>query len=128
MLSNTLFTELLEAIQESMWNAGYQVFVGITHYEPKHEAAQLESYLSHRPAGIILTGLDRDESQRRLIENSRTPCIYTMELSKDLGIHCVALSQCEAVRTDANHLLDRGRRPIAYVGDQIERLTQRKEE
>src|SRR3546814_15239061 len=26
MLSNTLFTELLEAIQESMGNAGYQVF------------------------------------------------------------------------------------------------------
>src|SRR3546814_20149941 len=33
MLSNTLFTDLLEAIQESMWKAGYQVFVGITHYQ-----------------------------------------------------------------------------------------------
>src|SRR3546814_9105538 len=67
MLSNTLFTELLEAIQESMWNAGYQVFVGITHYEPKHEAAQFSLSLSPLPAGIILTGLDRDASKRRLI-------------------------------------------------------------
>jgi len=120
LLSNTLFTELLEAVQERMWDAGYQVFVGITHYEPRREATLLESYLSHRPAGIILTGLDRDKSQRRLIENSHTPCIYTMELSDDPGIHCVGFSQFDAARTVANHLLAGGRKRIAFVGAQLD--------
>src|SRR3546814_11381405 len=93
MLSNTLFTDLLEAIQESMWKAGYQVFVGITHYQPEREAALLESYMSHRPAGLILTGLDRSESQRKMVRDSRTPCVHVMELSTNPELHCVGRSE-----------------------------------
>ena len=120
LLSNTLFTELLEAIQDVMWDAGYPIFVGITQYRPEREAALLDSYLSHRPAGLILTGFDRSETQRRLIEASRTPCVHVMELSDDPAIHCVGFSQTEAARAVARHLLDRGRRRIAFVGAQLD--------
>ncbi|MDS1139830.1 LacI family DNA-binding transcriptional regulator [Pusillimonas sp. SM2304] len=123
MLSNTLFTDLLEAVQESMWHAGYQVFVGITHYQPAREAALLESYLSHRPAGIILTGLDRSQGQRKLIQDSRTPCVHVMELSDDSSLHCVGFSQDEAARAVAGHLLARGRKKIAFVGAQLDPRT-----
>ncbi|WP_412034091.1 LacI family DNA-binding transcriptional regulator [Pollutimonas sp. M17] len=128
MLSNTLFTDLLEAIQESMWEAGYQVFVGITRYQPEREAALLESYLSHRPAGIILTGLDRDESQRRLVRDSRTPCVHVMELSADPSLHCVGFSQDQAARRVVGHLLERGRKKIAFVGAQLDPRTMERAE
>jgi LacI family gluconate utilization system Gnt-I transcriptional repressor len=123
MLSNTLFTDLLEAIQESMWEAGYQVFVGITRYQPEREAALLDSYLSHRPAGIILTGLDRSESQRKLVRDSHTPCVHVMELSSDASLHCVGFSQDRAARRVVGHLLERGRKKIAFVGAQLDPRT-----
>lgn len=123
LLSNTLFTELLEAVQDVMWEAGYPIFVGITQYRPEREAALLDSYLSHRPAGLILTGFDRSEAQRRLIEASRTPCVHVMELSDDPGVHCVGFSQTGAARAVARHLLDRGRRRIAFVGAQLDPRT-----
>ncbi|MFT0532153.1 LacI family DNA-binding transcriptional regulator [Castellaniella hirudinis] len=123
LLSNTLFTELLEAIQEVMWQAGYPIFVGITQYQPAREAALLENYLSHRPAGLILTGFDRDEAARRLIADSRTPCVHVMELRDEPGVHCVGFSQVEAARAVARHLLDRGRRRIAFVGAQLDPRT-----
>ncbi|WP_323000120.1 LacI family DNA-binding transcriptional regulator [Castellaniella sp.] len=123
LLSNTLFTELLESVQSVMWDAGYPIFVGITQYRPEREAALLDSYLSHRPAGLILTGLDRSEAQRRLIADSRTPCVHVMELSPDPALYCVGLSQKEAARTVARHLLERGRRRIAFVGAQLDPRT-----
>lgn len=123
LLSNTLFTELLESVQNVMWDAGYPIFVGITQYQPMRESALLESYLSHRPAGLILTGLDRSEAQRRLIADSRTPCVHVMELSADPDLYCVGFSQVDAARTVARHLLDRGRRRIAFVGAQLDPRT-----
>lgn len=123
LLSNTLFTELLEAVQDVMWDAGYPIFVGITQYRPEREAALLDSYLSHRPAGLILTGFDRSESQRRLIESSRTPCVHVMELSDDPEVHCVGFSQVGAAQAVARHLLERGRRRIAFVGAQLDPRT-----
>ncbi|WP_368648224.1 LacI family DNA-binding transcriptional regulator [Castellaniella ginsengisoli] len=123
LLSNTLFTELLEAVQDVMWDAGYPIFVGITQYRPEREAALLDSYLSHRPAGLILTGFDRSESQRRLIESSRTPCVHVMELSDDPDVHCVGFSQVGAAQAVARHLLERGRRRIAFVGAQLDPRT-----
>lgn len=123
LLSNTLFTDLLEAIQETLWQAGYQVFFGVTRYQPEREAALLENYLSHRPAGIILTGLDRNKGQRRLVENSRTPCVHVMELARDPALHCVGFSQREAARAVAAHFLARGRRRIAFVGAQLDPRT-----
>src|SRR3546814_275215 len=128
MLSNTLFTDLLEAIQESMWKAGYQVFVGITHYQPEREAALLESYMSHRPAGLILTGLDRSESQRKMVRDSRTPCVHVMELSPNPELHCVGFSQREAATQVARHLLARGRKRIAFVGAQLDPRTMERAE
>ncbi|MBV2180516.1 MAG: LacI family DNA-binding transcriptional regulator [Castellaniella sp.] len=123
LLSNTLFTELLEAIQDVMWDAGYPIFVGITQYQPSREAALLENYLSHRPAGLILTGFDRSDAVRRLIADSRTPCVHVMELSDEPGVHCVGFSQVDAAETVARHLLDRGRQRIAFVGAQLDPRT-----
>ncbi|MGB7523941.1 MAG: LacI family DNA-binding transcriptional regulator, partial [Castellaniella sp.] len=123
LLSNTLFTELLEAVQDVMWDAGYPIFVGITQYKPEREAALLDSYLSHRPAGLILTGFDRSEAQRRLIEASDTPCVHVMELSDAPDVHCVGFSQIKAAQAVARHLLDRGRRRIAFVGAQLDPRT-----
>ena len=120
LLTNTLFTELLEAVQNVMWDAGYPIFVGITQYRPEREAALLDSYLSHRPAGLILTGFDRSVAQRRLIEASRTPCVHVMELSDAPDQYCVGFSQTRAAQTVVRHLLDRGRRRIAFVGAQLD--------
>lgn len=123
LLSNTLFTELLEAVQEVMWEAGYPIFVGITQYQPAREAALLENYLAHRPAGLVLTGFDRADAVDRLIADSRTPCVHVMELRDDPGVHCVGFSQMAAASTVAQHFLDKGRRRIAFVGAQLDPRT-----
>jgi LacI family gluconate utilization system Gnt-I transcriptional repressor len=126
LLSNNLFVDLLEAVHRVLLPAGYQILIGVTHYRPQEEEALLANYLAHRPAGLLLTGFDRTPGCRKLIEASGVPCVYLMETSNDPAVHCVGFSQAEAGRAMTGHLLDRGRRRIAFAAAQLDpRVLQR---
>ena len=128
LLSNTLFVELLEAVQRTLTPAGYQTLIGITHYRPEEEEALLRAYLAHRPAGLLLTGFDRSDAARALIAASGVPCVHMMETSDAPGVYSVGMSQQAAGRAITEHLLQRGHRRIAYVAGQLDpRVRQRAE-
>jgi LacI family transcriptional regulator, gluconate utilization system Gnt-I transcriptional repressor len=122
-LSNTLFVELLDAVQKSLLPAGYQTLMGVTHYDAAEEEAVLRSFLAHRPAGLIVTGRDRSPAAAALIEGSGVPCVHVMEIEAGPGSHSVGFSQRAAGRAITQHLLDSGRRHVAYVAAQLDPRT-----
>lgn len=123
MLSNALFVDLLDGVQRTLRGGGYQTLVGITHYDAAEEELLLREQLQHRPAGLLVTGLDRSASTRALIDASGVPCVHLMELSDAPGVHCVGLSQQDAAAAMTRHLLDRGRRRIAFAAAQLDART-----
>lgn len=126
LLSNNLFVDLLEAVHRTLQPAGYQILIGVTHYRPEEEESLLRSYLAQRPAGLLLTGFDRTEAARKLIEASHVPTVYLMETSRDAHTYCVGFSQFDAGRAMTEHLLARGRRRIAFAAAQLDpRVMQR---
>jgi LacI family gluconate utilization system Gnt-I transcriptional repressor len=128
LLSNALFVDLLEAVHRTLLPAGFQTLIGLTHYDPAEEEQLLQSYMAHRPAGLLVTGFDRSDSARRLIASSGVPCVHLMETTNAPDVHCVGFSQAEAGHAITAHLLQRGRRRIAFVGAQLDpRVMQRAE-
>ncbi|MEZ5664644.1 MAG: LacI family DNA-binding transcriptional regulator [Burkholderiaceae bacterium] len=123
LLTNALFVDLVEAVHACLLPQGYQPLIGVTHYDPAEEEELLRGFLAHRPAGLLLTGFDRTEAARRLIDNSGVPCVYLMELSGAPGVHCVGFSQQEAGQAITAHLVARGRRRIAFVAAQLDPRT-----
>lgn len=123
MLSNALFVDLLEAVQRTLRPAGYQTLIGITHYDPDEEEQLLREQLQHRPAGLLVTGLDHNARTRELMAASGVPCVHLMALSNDPQLHCVGFSQTDAGAAITQHLLDRGRRRIAFVAAQLDPRT-----
>ncbi|MDR6522368.1 MULTISPECIES: LacI family DNA-binding transcriptional regulator [Variovorax] len=119
-LTNQLFVELLEAVQDALSPHGFQSLIGVTHYDPAQEEALLRSYLSQRPAGLLLAGFDRSAAARQMLEQSRAPCVYLMENSNEPGVHSVGFSQQDAGRAIVEHLLQGGRRRIAYAAGQLD--------
>ncbi len=57
MLSNTLFVDLLEAVHRTLFPEGFHPLIGVTHYDTTEEELLLRTYLPHRPAGLLVTGL-----------------------------------------------------------------------
>ncbi|GAB4555917.1 MAG: LacI family DNA-binding transcriptional regulator GntR [Rhizobacter sp.] len=128
LLTNTLFVDLLEAVHRTLLPAGYQTLIGVTHYDPLEEEQLLNSYMAHRPAGLIVTGFDHTEASRHLIAASRVPCVHVMETTRAEGVHSVGFSQADAGHAITAHLLARGYKRIAFVATQLDpRVMQRAE-
>ncbi|WP_166361969.1 LacI family DNA-binding transcriptional regulator [Pseudomonas akapageensis] len=127
-LSNQLFIETLEAIHEVMRPRGLEVLIGNFHYDIEDEEKLIRNYLGHQPRGILLTGFDRTEGSRRMLAASGVPCVHMMELVPTPGVMSVGFSQEQAGVVAAQHLLERGRRRLAYVAAQLDpRVMQRAE-
>jgi LacI family gluconate utilization system Gnt-I transcriptional repressor len=128
LLSNALFVDLLDAAQTSFRAAGYQTLMGVTHYNPSEEEQLLREQLLHRPAGLLVTGLDHNPATRQLIARSQVPCVHLMDLPASDGdaLYCVGFRQTDAGAAMTRHLLASGRRRIAFAAAQLDpRVMQR---
>ena len=128
-LSNNLFVDLLDAAQQTLRAGGFQALVGVTHYDEGQEEQLLREQLLHRPAGLLITGLNHNAATRALIARSQVPCVHLMDLP-DAGqtepTYCVGFRQNEAGAALTRHLLATGRRRIAFAGAQLDpRVMQR---
>ena len=123
MLSNALFVDVFEAVQRSLRPAGYQTLMGVTHYNLEEEELLLREQLLQRPAGLLVTGLERTDAARALIAQSGVPCVHLMELSCAPGVYSVGFSQLEAGAAMTAHLLAQGRRRIAFAAAQLDART-----
>ncbi|MEE4689106.1 LacI family DNA-binding transcriptional regulator [Pseudomonas alliivorans] len=125
-LSNQLFIETLEAIQDVLRPRGLDVVIGNYHYSPEEEETLLRNHLVNRPRGILLTGFDRTPASHQMLETSGIPCVHMMELDPRQGAYSVGFSQEQAGAQAALHLLGRGRTRLAYVAAQLDtRVLQR---
>jgi LacI family gluconate utilization system Gnt-I transcriptional repressor len=126
LLSNTLFVDLLDAAQNTLHDAGYQTLIGITHYDAAEEEQLLRAQMQHRPAGVLITGLEHSSQAQAMLARSGTPCVHLMEVSRQAGVYSVGLSQADAGAAMTQHLIDQGHRRIAFAAAQLDpRVMQR---
>ena len=129
LLTNTLFVDLLDAAQKTLRAAGFQTLIGVTHYDASEEEQLLREQLLHRPAGLLITGLDHNPATRKLMQHSQVPRVHLMDLpASDLvdAPYCVGFRQTEAGAAISRHLLAQGRRRIAFAAAQLDaRVMQR---
>ncbi|MBL8329140.1 MAG: LacI family DNA-binding transcriptional regulator [Rubrivivax sp.] len=123
MLSNALFVDLLEGVQRTLRQAGYQTLIGVTHYDPAEEEQLLREQLQHRPAGLLVTGFEGSEATRALVRSSGLPCVHLMEISHAPGVYSVGFSQADAAAELTRHLMSTGRRRIAFAAAQLDPRT-----
>jgi LacI family transcriptional regulator, gluconate utilization system Gnt-I transcriptional repressor len=136
LLSNALFVDLLDAAQNRFRAAGFQTLMGVTHYNTDEEEQLLREQLLHRPAGLLVTGLDQNAAARTLIEQSQIPCVHLMDmplpgsppvLVPGGGPYCVGFNQADAGAALTRSLLAQGYRRIAFAAAQRDsRMLQRR--
>jgi LacI family gluconate utilization system Gnt-I transcriptional repressor len=141
LLSNTLFVDLLEAAQRTLRGAGFQTLMGVTHYNAGEEEQLLREQLHHRPAGMLITGLNHSPATQKLMARSNVPCVHLMDLPsevQDLDTagqdqpadknipYCVGFRQTEAGEAMTHYLLGQGKKRIVFAAAQLDpRVMQR---
>lgn len=115
MVTNPVFSDTFQAINDRLTQAGYQVLLGISGYESGQEQELLNVILSRRPDGVILTGTLHTAASRNRLRTTRVPVVETWDLSPEPIDMLVGFSHEQVGRDVAQHLLAKGYREFALV-------------
>jgi LacI family gluconate utilization system Gnt-I transcriptional repressor len=118
-VGNTVVPEVLAGATMVLEEAGFQPVIGVSNYDPVREEALIESLLSWRPAGILVTGLEHTERARAMLMGCGVRVVELLDIDGEGIDIVVGSSQRLAGRKSAEHLLARNYRRIGYVGHDI---------
>jgi LacI family gluconate utilization system Gnt-I transcriptional repressor len=114
-ISNGVFVESVQALTDRLWQAGYQVLLGLSGYPPDREDVLLSAVLSRRPDAIYLTGISHSPESRTRLLNAKIPVVETWDMTPTPIDALVGFSHEELGEAVAAHLLARGHRAFGMI-------------
>lgn len=114
-ISNQIFADMIQGSSDALTQAGYQLLLGFSGYEEWREEILVETILSRRPDGVILTGTAHTDNTRRRLQQSGTPVVETWDMTASPIDMVIGFSHEEVGHATATHLLQRGRRRFAIL-------------
>ncbi len=118
-LSNVVFIEVIEGIQDVLEQAGYELLLGNTQYDLEREADIVAALLGWSPAGLVVAGLRHTDRTRRMLRAFGRPVVEIMEHGAGAIDMNVGLSHLRAGRAMGEHLIARGYREIGFIGGRL---------
>lgn len=115
-LSNPVFADSVAGIQAAAQRAGYALLMAATDYDPEREDAAIESLLSHRVDGLVLTVADADRSGALgKLDRSGTPYELIYNQPEATMRPAVSVDNVAAARTVVERMIGFGHRRIGMV-------------
>jgi LacI family gluconate utilization system Gnt-I transcriptional repressor len=114
-IENSIFAETIQHFSDRLWEAGYQVLLGVSGYPAIREDALLSAILSRRPDAIFLTGIEHSAESRRKLLAAKIPLVETWDLTPSPLDIIVGFSHSKVGQAVADYLVGRGYRNIGMV-------------
>lgn len=114
-IENSIFAETIQYFSDRLWDAGYQVLLGVSGYPATREDALLSAILSRRPDAIFLTGIEHSADSRRKLLASKIPLVETWDITPTPLDVIVGFSHFKVGEAVANYFLEKGYRNFGMV-------------
>jgi len=121
----SVFNETIEALNETLFDAGYQFMLGLTGYSQEREARLLDAVIGRRPDGIFITGIMPPGRSRSRLMAAGIPIVESWDLTPTPMDMLIGFSHQDIGRAVAHYLMDKGKRRIAIVTAGDERAQRR---
>ena len=118
-LSNAVFVEVIQGVQDVLEVAGYQLLLGNTQYDLQRECDLAAAMLGWSPAGVIIAGVKHLDRTTAMLRSANRPVVEIMEYSRRIIDMNVGLSHYRAGDQMGEHLVARGYREIGFVGGRL---------
>ena len=125
-VTNNVFSDVLSGLYDSVAGTPFYVQLGNTRYRPEVEEELIRIFLSQRPAGLIVAGIDQSETARGLLERAECPVVQIMEYAPDPVDMLVGFSHRAAARAATEHLLTQGYAAPAFLGARMDPRSERR--
>jgi LacI family gluconate utilization system Gnt-I transcriptional repressor len=121
----SVFMETIEALNNNLFAAGYQLMLGQSDYSAAHQELLLEAIIGRRPDGIFLTGIMPPGKGRTRLLASGIPVLETWDLTPTPIDMLIGFSHADIGRDVAHFFANKGRRHLALVHADDERAQRR---
>jgi LacI family gluconate utilization system Gnt-I transcriptional repressor len=82
-VTNNVFADVLRGIYSVLEAERYRLQPANSRYSTLEEERLLRIFLSQRPAGLIVSGIDQSEASRKLLFRADCPVVQIMETGPD---------------------------------------------
>ncbi|MFD2206998.1 LacI family DNA-binding transcriptional regulator [Kiloniella antarctica] len=125
-ISNNVFADTLRAIHDGIKGTPYQVLIGNTRYDPQEEDRLISLFLGHRPAALIVAGIDQSEKSVNLLYEAKIPIVQIYETGdKPIDMN-IGLSHIAAGQAMTEHLLEQSFCKIGYLAARMDPRMERR--
>jgi LacI family transcriptional regulator len=115
-IRNPFFTDIARGAEERAAEMGMTLLVGSSQEDPDREGAYLDLFLEQRVSGVLLSPVADTRNRLERLRANGVPVVLVDRQSKDHTFSSVAVDDVVGGRLAVRHLIDVGRRRIAYVG------------
>jgi LacI family gluconate utilization system Gnt-I transcriptional repressor len=121
----SVFNETIEALNNTLFDAGYQLMLGQSAYSSAREELLLDSVIGRRPDGIFLTGVMQPGKGRTRLMASGIPVVETWDLTPTPIDMLIGFSHADIGLAVAKYLLSKGKKQFAIIRAEDERADRR---
>jgi len=114
-IGNPFFAEVARGAEDRAAEAGMTVLLGNSDESDVRQEAHLELFQEQRVNGVLLTPASDDLSSLRRFTDAGMPVVLVDHEVDEGEIPSVSVDDVEGGRLAVRHLLDAGRRRVAYV-------------
>lgn len=125
-VTNNVFSDVMRGIYEVAEGSKWQIQLGNTRYSPLEEESLVRTFLSQKPAGLILSGLDQSEETSKLLMGADCRIVQIMECGPDPFDMMIGFSHVAASAAATRHLLDQGYERPGYIAARLDPRSQRR--
>lgn len=124
-IANAIFADTIQGLSDALEPLGFAVVLAQSRYDAERENRMLSALLSRRPEALIMVGSPATEEGARLLRGARIPVVETWDLPADPIDAVAGFDNHAAGAAVARHLVDNGRRNLAFIGGSDPRATRR---
>lgn len=124
-LSNSMFAETVQGLNDELSAHGYQLLLSLSNYSREKEEELLTAILSRQPDGVVLTGITHHPGVRKKLLATGIPVVETWDLTPSPIDIAIGFSQERIGEKVAQYLLGKGYKRFAAICARDERAMRR---
>lgn len=114
-VDNAIFAKAIDALQRRLAEAGLQLLLATTDYDPQTEAQQALNLLSCGVDALVLCGIGQSDELLQQLRQRGVPVVHVMSWPAPPGLVTVGFDNARAMAQVVRYLLDLGHRRIAML-------------
>ncbi|MFL0410563.1 LacI family DNA-binding transcriptional regulator [Microbacterium paludicola] len=116
---NPFFTDVARGADDAAARHGLSVLIGNSDEQPERELRLVSHFEEQRALGLLISPIGDDVARLREIHDRGTPVVLVDRTVEGSGFSSVAVDDIHGGELAARHLLETGRRRLAYIGGPV---------